>query len=71
MSRQSTKERKAKFNKPSNYPISLLSYVDIESIETFFFDLEDEQKRLGTKSKQIPKMYFSFVIFKETKTNDD
>ena len=37
MSSQSAKERKAKFNKPSDYPISLLSYVDIESADTFFF----------------------------------
>ena len=32
----STKERKAKFNKPSNYLISLSSCIDIEPMDAFF-----------------------------------
>ena len=36
MSSLSTEERKAKFNKPSNYLISLSSWADIESMDTFF-----------------------------------
>ena len=59
MRRLSTKERKAKFSKPLNYLISPLSYVDNESTDTFFSNLENEYKLLGTKSKQIPKMSLS------------
>ena len=59
MSSQSAKERKAKFNKPSNCSISLLSYVDIESMDTFFSSLVNEYKFLGTKSKRILKRGFS------------
>ena len=65
---------KAKFNKPLDYLISSPSYLDIESMDTFFFvfDLENEYKLLGTKSKQIvnvlkiPKMSLS-KTFRETK----
>ena len=32
----STKERKANFNKPSNYLISLSSRIDIEPMDAFF-----------------------------------
>ena len=36
-------------NKPSSYSIPLLSWIDIESTDTF---LENEYKLLRTKSKQ-------------------
>ena len=36
MSSVSTRERKAMFNKPSNYSIPLSSWIDIESADTFF-----------------------------------
>ena len=65
MSSQSTKEIKAKFNKLSNCLIYFLGYVDIESTDTFFSDLENEYRLLGTKSRQIPKMYFSLLFSKK------
>ena len=48
----STKERKAMFNKPLNHLIPFLSWIDIESTDTFFSDLSYEYKILGTKSKK-------------------
>ena len=76
MSSQSSKERKAKFNKPSNYLISPLSCVDSESMDTFFSYLENEYKLLGTKSKQIVnalkilKMSLSLRLLKKPKEED-
>ena len=67
MSIQSTKERKAMFNKPSNYSIHPSSCIDTESIDTFFSDLENDYKLLGTKSKQIPKMSLSLGLLKKLK----
>ena len=65
----STKERKAKFSEPLCYLISPSSYVDIESTDTFFSDLENEYKLLGIKSKQIPKISISSSILE--KLNED
>ena len=49
MRRLSTKETKAKFNKPLNYLISPLNCGDIESTDTSFSYLENENKLLETK----------------------
>ena len=65
----STKERKAMFNKPSNYSIPLWSWIDTESTDTFFSDLENKYKLLGTKSKQIPKMSLSLELSKKLKVD--
>ena len=65
----STKERKAMFSKPSNYSVTLWSWIDIESIDTFFSDLENKYKLLGAKSKQIPKMSLSLELSKKLKVD--
>ena len=65
----STKERKAMFSKPSNYSVPLWSWIDIESIDTFFSDLENKYKLLGAKSKQIPKMSLSLELSKKLKVD--
>ena len=64
MSSLSTKERKAMSNKPLNYSIPLSSWRDMESTDTFFSDLGNEYKLLGTKSNQIVN-FFKNTIFKK------
>ena len=57
----STKERKAMFNKPSNYSIPLSGWTGIKSTDTcfflFFFDLENDFKPLGQTVKLVIKHY--------------
>ena len=50
----------------SNYPIPLSSWIDAESTNTFFSDLENEYKLLGTKSKIPKKHLFSTPSKKDT-----
>ena len=60
-----TKEDKAKFSKPLNYSIFSLSYVDVELMDTFFSDLENECKLLGIKPKQISKTFLYSELLKK------
>ena len=55
------------FSKPLNYSILLLSWIDIESVDTFFSDLKSKYKLSGTQSKQIPKMSLSLELLKKLK----
>ena len=64
-----TKERKVKFSKPLKYSTFSLSYVDIESTDTFFSDLENECKLLGTKPKQIAKTFLYSRLLKKLEEN--
>ena len=54
-------------NLPFGTLLSLWTYVDTESIDSFFSNLENEYKLLGTKSKQMPKMSLYSGLLKKLK----
>ena len=61
----STKERKAMLNKPLSYSILFASWIDVEWTDTFSSNLKNKYELLGTKSKQIPKMYFCLGLLRK------
>ena len=55
-------------NKPPDYPIPFLSWLDTKSANTFFFsESENEYKILGTKSKQAVNMSLFLALSKKYK----
>ena len=61
----STKERKTMFNKPLSYLILFASWIDVEWTDTFSSNLKNKYELLGTKSKQISKMYFCLGLLRK------